>query len=91
MNAAYWISEFHIDGLRLDAIQAIVDDSQDHIIAAIVRSAREAGAGRDVLVIAENELQDSRMLRSVEDGGLWARRGVERRLPSCRARGDDRA
>ncbi len=68
-NAGYWIDEFHIDGLRLDAIQAIVDDSPDHIIAAIVRRVREAAAGRDTLVIAENELQDARMLRSVEQGG----------------------
>ena len=33
-NAAYWIDEFHFDGLRLDATQSIIDGSQEHIIAA---------------------------------------------------------
>ena len=34
-NAGYWIDEFHLDGLRLDATQAILDDSKDHILAAM--------------------------------------------------------
>ena len=36
-NAGYWIDEYHLDGLRLDAVQAIVDDSPDHILAALTR------------------------------------------------------
>lgn len=68
-NAGYWVDEYHIDGLRLDAVQAIVDDSRDHVVAAIVRRVREAAAGRDTLVIIENERQDARMLRPVEQGG----------------------
>ena len=44
-NAGYWIDEFHFDGLRLDATQTI-HDAPDHVIAALVRQAREAlGAG----------------------------------------------
>src|SRR5207245_2199043 len=39
-NAGYWIGEFHLDGLRLDAVQAIMDDSPDHVLAAISRHAR---------------------------------------------------
>ena len=41
-NAVYWIREFHFDGLRLDATQALFDDSETHIIAEIVREARAA-------------------------------------------------
>jgi maltooligosyltrehalose trehalohydrolase len=69
-NAGYWIDEFHLDGLRLDAVQAIVDDSSDHILAAITRRVREAGGTRKTIVTAENEFQESRLLRSVEQGGF---------------------
>ncbi len=68
-NAGYWIDEFHLDGLRLDAVQAIIDDSPDHILAAITRQCRKSAGERQVIVTAENELQQSRMLRSpIEDG-----------------------
>src|SRR5262249_34212266 len=53
-NARYWIEEFHLDGLRLDATQSIFDDSPDHILAAIGRAVREAAAGRETIVVAEN-------------------------------------
>ena len=45
-NAGYWIDEFHLDGLRLDATQAIHDRSPEHMLAAIARRARAAGRGR---------------------------------------------
>ena len=41
----YWIDEFHLDGLRLDATQSIFDDSDEHILAAIGREVRGRGAG----------------------------------------------
>ena len=44
-NAAYWMTEFHLDGLRLDATQAIFDASPEHVIAAVARRTRQA-AGR---------------------------------------------
>jgi maltooligosyltrehalose trehalohydrolase len=69
-NASYWIDEFHIDGLRLDAVHAIVDDSADHILAAIGRQVREAAGGRKTLVVAENEFQDPRLLRPAAEGGF---------------------
>ena len=65
-NAGYWIDEFHVDGLRLDAVQAIFDDSPDPIVAALTRRVREAAAGRKTLVIAEDEFQDTRRLRGEE-------------------------
>jgi maltooligosyltrehalose trehalohydrolase len=68
-NAGYWIDEFHLDGLRLDAVQAIVDDSPDHILAAITRRVREAGGKRNTIVTAENEFQQSRLLRAAEQEG----------------------
>jgi len=75
-NAGYWIDEFHLDGLRLDATQNIYDPSGDHILAAITRRVREAARGRSTIVIAENESQEARLIRPREQGGygidaLW--------------------
>ena len=68
-NAAYWIDEFHLDGLRLDATQQIFDSSQENIQAAVVRAVRRAADGRSTFVVAENETQDSRLVRPLEQGG----------------------
>jgi maltooligosyltrehalose trehalohydrolase len=75
-NAAYWVDEFHIDGLRLDATQNIYDDSGDHILAAITRGVRDAAGPRKTIVVAENEPQESRLVRPQDRGGhgmdgLW--------------------
>jgi maltooligosyltrehalose trehalohydrolase len=75
-NAGYWIDEFHLDGLRLDATQQIFDSSPDNILAAIARRVREAARGRATLVVAENEPQQSKLVRPQERGGhgldcLW--------------------
>jgi maltooligosyltrehalose trehalohydrolase len=75
-NAGYWIDEYHFDGLRLDATQNIYDDSADHILAAIGQRVREAAHGRRTFVVAENEPQHVRLVRSAEQGGygldaLW--------------------
>ncbi|WP_210318610.1 malto-oligosyltrehalose trehalohydrolase [Alsobacter metallidurans] len=75
-NAAYWIDEFHFDGLRVDATQAFVDDSPEHILAALTRAAREAAPGRPVIIVGENEPQHSTLARPIADGGygfdaLW--------------------
>ena len=61
-NAGYWIEEFHFDGLRLDATQAIHDRSPEHVIAALARRAREAGRGRHIFLVGENEPQDVALL-----------------------------
>jgi maltooligosyltrehalose trehalohydrolase len=68
-NAAYWIREFHFDGLRLDATQQIFDGSREHIVAELTRVARAAAAPRGVVVIAENEPQDARLVRLPAEGG----------------------
>jgi maltooligosyltrehalose trehalohydrolase len=75
-NAEYWIREFHLDGLRLDATQNIYDDSKDHILAALARAARKAAGSRQIIIVAENEPQEVKLIRSPEEGGygldmLW--------------------
>ncbi len=75
-NAGYWIDEFHMDGLRLDATQSIHDDSPVHVLLEIERSARAAARGRPILLVAENEEQNSGLARPRERGGcgldaLW--------------------
>ncbi len=75
-NAAYWIREFHFDGLRLDATQQIFDASREHIVAELTEYARAAAPERQIFVIGENEPQDSNHIRPREEGGygldgLW--------------------
>ena len=68
-NAGYWIDEFHFDGLRLDAVQAIVDDSPDHVLAALTRRAREAAGNRSIIVVNEDEHQRAKHFTPVKEGG----------------------
>jgi maltooligosyltrehalose trehalohydrolase len=68
-NAGYWIDEFHLDGLRLDATQNIYDASRVHILAEITEQVRRAAGGRSTIVVAENEPEEARLVRSVESGG----------------------
>ncbi|MDX2154208.1 MAG: malto-oligosyltrehalose trehalohydrolase [Bryobacteraceae bacterium] len=75
-NARYWIDEFHLDGLRLDATQAIFDDSREHILLAITRAVRGAARGRSTVIVGENEPQRSKLVRPAKQGGyeldaLW--------------------
>jgi len=71
-NAAYWIDEFRLDGLRLDATQSINDDDSDeHVIALIARRARAAAKGRRIYIVAENEPQDVRILTEYGLDAVW--------------------
>ncbi len=77
-NAGYWIDEYHMDGLRIDATQNIYDNSPpaDHIFTQIVRRVREAARGKATIIIGENESQESKLVRPPEQGGygmdaLW--------------------
>lgn len=75
-NAKYWISDFHLDGLRLDATQDIHDDCQPHILQEIGRAARLAAGKRSIILIGENEPQQTRLIKPIASGGygldaLW--------------------
>jgi maltooligosyltrehalose trehalohydrolase len=71
-NALYWISEFHLDALRLDAIHAIVDLSAKRFLDELVERVAELSLrlGRKVHVIAENNRNDARSLAPQELGGF---------------------
>jgi maltooligosyltrehalose trehalohydrolase len=68
-NAGYWIDEFHLDGIRLDATQNIYDVSKTHILEEITDRVRCVAGGRATIVTAENEPQDARLVRPVKSGG----------------------
>jgi len=65
-NALFWIREYHLDGLRLDAVQTIKDDSPTHILAEIQENVQKLAANlnRTVVVIAETDENDSRYIKS---------------------------
>lgn len=69
-NAHYWIDEFHFDGLRLDAVQAIRDRSGSHILAEITAAARRAAGSRTIWIVAEHESQHTQLLRGAGNGGV---------------------
>jgi maltooligosyltrehalose trehalohydrolase len=76
-NAMHWICEYHLDGLRLDATHAIVDDSPVPIVAEIAAAARRVVAPKSILVIAEDDRNDVSLLQPAEQGGwgmdaVWA-------------------
>src|SRR5207244_377731 len=67
-NARYWIEEFHFDGFRFDASESIVDKSDDHVIGAIGRAARQAESGRSIILVAENARKEGKQLRAGREG-----------------------
>ena len=72
-NACQWFDEFHVDGLRLDAVHAIHDDSPRHLIAEIAAAAH----ARNAWVIAEDERNDVNLITPARQGGwgvdgLWS-------------------
>jgi len=70
-NALMWLRDYHCDGLRLDAVHAIVDHSATHILEelAVEVAALAAHAGRPLFLVAESDLNDPRFVRSRDAGG----------------------
>lgn len=71
-NALYWLTEYHIDALRLDAIHGIFDFSAHHILQELTDAfhATAARLRRSAWVIAESDLNDPRVIRPPESGGF---------------------
>jgi maltooligosyltrehalose trehalohydrolase len=71
-NALYWLTEYHVDALRLDAVHAIVDTSETHLLEQLAEEfhAQARRSGRKTFLIAESDLNDVRILKPAEDGGL---------------------
>lgn len=70
-NACQWVRDFHLDGLRLDAVQTIYDFGAQHILAELQEAVQweAALAERTVHVIAETDQNDTRLIRPVDRGG----------------------
>lgn len=70
-NALYWVEEFHVDGLRLDAVQAIVDHSPTHLLRELAERFEAASRrlGRPLLAIAESDQNDVRLIQPRSEGG----------------------
>ena len=74
-NACYWIAEFRLDGLRLDAVHAIYDDSPLHVLVEVSQQTRAAAGERSIVLIAECESQLIKTVRPIDQGG-WGLDGV---------------
>jgi maltooligosyltrehalose trehalohydrolase len=71
-NALQWIDEFHIDGLRVDAVHAIVDRTAEPFLQDLTSAVRERAEalGRRIYTFAESNLNDPRVITSKDDLGL---------------------
>ena len=70
-NAAYWIDEFHFDGLRVDATQSMFDESEPHILRELTDAVRAAANGRTTFIVAENEPQNRAIVTEHGFDATW--------------------
>jgi maltooligosyltrehalose trehalohydrolase len=70
-NALYWLEDYHLDALRLDAVHGIFDFSARHFLAELKSNVAQLSLrlGRPLHLIAETDLNDSRLLHDPEHGG----------------------
>jgi maltooligosyltrehalose trehalohydrolase len=71
-NARWWLEHMHCDGLRLDAVHALVDDSAVHLLEELSARVDQLSAhlGRPLMLIAESDRNDPRLVRSRDAGGF---------------------
>ncbi|HEY7159642.1 MAG TPA: alpha-amylase family glycosyl hydrolase, partial [Acidobacteriota bacterium] len=69
-NALYWIHEFHMDGLRLDATHAIVDDSEVHFLKELATKVKNTFNNRKILLIPEDHRNLTTLIQSNDQGGF---------------------
>ena len=69
--ALQWVRDFRFDGLRLDAVQAIMDDGPRHFLEELADRVRAAAPGRHVLLTLENDLNEARWLVPGRYDGQW--------------------
>jgi maltooligosyltrehalose trehalohydrolase len=71
-NALAWLRDHHLDGLRLDAVHALLDTSATHLLEELGGRVRELSAqlGRQLFVVAESDRNDPRLVAPVEAGGF---------------------
>jgi maltooligosyltrehalose trehalohydrolase len=67
-NALYWLEEYQFDGLRFDAVHAIVDDSKPHFLDELATRIRKAFPDRHIHLVLENEANQARWLERQENG-----------------------
>jgi len=71
-NALYWIEEFRVDGLRLDALHAMRDDSPVHVALELAARVRAQAAGRPIHLLLENEENQAHLLkRNAAGQPIW--------------------
>jgi maltooligosyltrehalose trehalohydrolase len=70
-NVAMWFTDYHVDALRLDAVHALVDGSPVHLLEemAVETAALSAHLGRPLTLVAESDLNDTRLVTPREAGG----------------------
>jgi maltooligosyltrehalose trehalohydrolase len=70
-NALHWLRDYHLDGLRLDAVHALVDHSAVHFLEELAAEVKalEGRLGRPLVLVAESDLNDPRLVRDTAAGG----------------------